>query len=597
MTNALIVQKVQDLTSATNTLLTVVSSRKDELSENDGAGMVGFNATNSYLKNTVGGLLNEYVTPTSHPWLAKFDGVSNDGAAISACIDFAKTAGYKVHLPPGTAIIDGYEFILDSPVHIEGQGRSQTKLIFQGVPVKTQRTFAIWRSEYDSGNYSASSDPAIACGFIIKSPYVRLADFTIQTPWDANTNHSLPFNSAIDYPTSNYDHAILVQRSDVQLERLLICGPWGNATNHTSGGIKLDVTQPSGAVEHVKIIDCETYGRWGLVIEGPHGAGSYPSYTDLTSSDIRGSGGISDLTCIGSQFYDTSGNASVRLTINGSSGKRVRRYDSMSGGMFIDGQVALNSAKRQQQITFIRCRFAAVDPYVYLINFCNRVEFIGCHSEYKSGYLLSDGVTVITPSNSLGITTTSNARGIVYIGGEKSGEPDNRTFKDSDNRNLISEIGYDEPVANAPVGAGRMLSGVEFRARGGWTPVLRGSGGDGAPTFTARTGTYVKVGNLVFITARITLSSKGGISGSISIDGLPFTATGIHGSAGDSSVSFGAISGVTFLDGLGGVINDDSKIISLIRNTSAGAVGNITDAHLTDTARFDFSGCYITEDA
>jgi hypothetical protein len=59
---------------------------------------------------------------------------------------------------------------------------------------------------------------------------------------------------------------------------------------------------------------------------------------------------------------------------------------------------------------------------------------------------------------------------------------------------------------------------------GTWTPALVCSGG-GTPTYSQRFGLYIKVGRLVAIEGRISLSSLGGGTGSISIAGLPFTVT------------------------------------------------------------------------
>lgn len=62
---------------------------------------------------------------------------------------------------------------------------------------------------------------------------------------------------------------------------------------------------------------------------------------------------------------------------------------------------------------------------------------------------------------------------------------------------------------------------------GTWTPVLGGDGGTSGQTYTHQIGRYVKIGLLVFINARITFSAKGTITGSLQLQGLPFTAENI----------------------------------------------------------------------
>jgi len=59
---------------------------------------------------------------------------------------------------------------------------------------------------------------------------------------------------------------------------------------------------------------------------------------------------------------------------------------------------------------------------------------------------------------------------------------------------------------------------------GTWTPSLYGTTTAGSPTYnpTYRTGTYVKIGNLVHCFGCVRLTSIGGMVGNIYISGLPF---------------------------------------------------------------------------
>jgi len=68
---------------------------------------------------------------------------------------------------------------------------------------------------------------------------------------------------------------------------------------------------------------------------------------------------------------------------------------------------------------------------------------------------------------------------------------------------------------------------------GYWTPTIQGAGGNPTITYAYQTGTYVKVGRLVYISGRLTVSTKSGGSGDFSIGGLPF-------SAATSQYAFGA---------------------------------------------------------
>jgi hypothetical protein len=57
---------------------------------------------------------------------------------------------------------------------------------------------------------------------------------------------------------------------------------------------------------------------------------------------------------------------------------------------------------------------------------------------------------------------------------------------------------------------------------GTWTPGFNGTGGTPSVTFSSRSGYYTKIGDMVFVTCRLTVSSASGGSGTLTITGLPF---------------------------------------------------------------------------
>lgn len=59
-----------------------------------------------------------------------------------------------------------------------------------------------------------------------------------------------------------------------------------------------------------------------------------------------------------------------------------------------------------------------------------------------------------------------------------------------------------------------------------WTPVIGGSGGVSGQTYALQEGIYVKSGRLVLAQFGLVLSAKGTITGSLQINGLPFTPDG-----------------------------------------------------------------------
>lgn len=84
------------------------------------------------------------------------------------------------------------------------------------------------------------------------------------------------------------------------------------------------------------------------------------------------------------------------------------------------------------------------------------------------------------------------------------------------------------PATQVPSADANTLDDYE---EGTWTPALDFGGGATGLTYSSRTGRYTKIGRLVAIEARITLSNKGSSTGSAHIRGLPF-AIGMQAMSG-----------------------------------------------------------------
>lgn len=64
------------------------------------------------------------------------------------------------------------------------------------------------------------------------------------------------------------------------------------------------------------------------------------------------------------------------------------------------------------------------------------------------------------------------------------------------------------------------------------TLTIGGSSGTSGQTYSTREASYIKIGQMVFVEFRLILSAKGTISGSVEIQGLPFTVSSTGPSAG-----------------------------------------------------------------
>jgi len=88
---------------------------------------------------------------------------------------------------------------------------------------------------------------------------------------------------------------------------------------------------------------------------------------------------------------------------------------------------------------------------------------------------------------------------------------------------------------SASEGSGASSSVLDDFEVGTWTPTLTNSGSSPSVTYNARTGEYVKIGNLVHISCHMSLTAYTAGSGNARISGLPYTinmSTVAYGSGG-----------------------------------------------------------------
>lgn len=128
---------------------------------------------------------------------------------------------------------------------------------------------------------------------------------------------------------------------------------------------------------------------------------------------------------------------------------------------------------------------------------------------------------------------------------------------------------------------------------GTWTPVLGGSGGTSGQTYGVQEGRYIKIGKLVYASARITFTAKGTITGNAQFQGLPFTTATTAGPAGGGVQVhyFGALNtNWTFLTGH---INSAATTAQLYGvSAAATSSSNLVTGDLTNTSDFMFTVIY-----
>lgn len=100
----------------------------DTSSASNGGNLSGLNATLNYTLGLGRRAVLDFWSPADHPWLAKFDGVTDDTSAINACATACRAASPKkgMRLPMGTAIFSS-TLVFDG-LTVDGPGQDKSIL-------------------------------------------------------------------------------------------------------------------------------------------------------------------------------------------------------------------------------------------------------------------------------------------------------------------------------------------------------------------------------------------------------------------------------------------------------------------------------------
>lgn len=95
-----------------------------------GPSLIALNPPLNYVAGTLGAhVVQDWWNPKDFPWLAKFDGSTNDTAAVQACINAAAAAGVGVYLPPGTSQWLSVSIPANSVIRGAGVGKTTLRQI------------------------------------------------------------------------------------------------------------------------------------------------------------------------------------------------------------------------------------------------------------------------------------------------------------------------------------------------------------------------------------------------------------------------------------------------------------------------------------
>lgn len=133
---------------------------------------------------------------------------------------------------------------------------------------------------------------------------------------------------------------------------------------------------------------------------------------------------------------------------------------------------------------------------------------------------------------------------------------------------------------------------LDWYEEGTFTPVLAFGGGTTDITYSAQTGTFTRIGKIVFVNIRITITSNGTSTGDATISGLPYASAtpcklGLY--------PFNNFDGLDeFTTNISAVTGTASTSIDLLAYTTFGDVSfNLDESNIVDNANFVISGFYF----
>tara|TARA_R110002020_G_C16220943_1_gene767652 strand:+ start:570 stop:1454 length:885 start_codon:yes stop_codon:yes gene_type:complete len=122
---------------------------------------------------------------------------------------------------------------------------------------------------------------------------------------------------------------------------------------------------------------------------------------------------------------------------------------------------------------------------------------------------------------------------------------------------------------------------------GDFTPAIKlGTSTTGIAYHANTVGKYYRIGDIVFITANVKLTSKGSASGNLRVTGLPF-AVNSGGELSGFALPYWTFSSDSHI----GVQGAGSEI-AFYEKSDGGGVGYINDGNMADDTEFGFSGTY-----
>jgi len=129
---------------------------------------------------------------------------------------------------------------------------------------------------------------------------------------------------------------------------------------------------------------------------------------------------------------------------------------------------------------------------------------------------------------------------------------------------------------------------------GTWTPTIDDdSHTTESQTYTVQIGTYTRIGDRVFFSGKIVLTSLGSVSGDTYIGGLPYTASSTVGTDGTCTVGYLNISGPPSSSTVSGTVAPSTAYIAVWSQDINGSPAALTTSEFSASGEITFCGQYV----
>jgi len=357
----------------------------------------------------------------------------------------------------------------------------------------------------------------------------------------------------------------------------------------TTSGV--DVTGTIIADDEIKVTAASGYGR--MEVGGPSGA-----FVDLKSPDsddydlrIKTTGTGGEIDTASGEFVIKRGSAPKLSTT--SSGVDVTGTATMDGLTVNSGNLNfMGGTNDAQYIKFGDTGDDDIGSILYyhgnnnMVFTTNTSEAMRIDASQNVSIPNGDLVTTGVIRANGGI---DNLTGTLTLNGRNTGQI---LFQSGGNTKMtMGTDGSLTPIGGVYLGGTAAANKLDDYEEGTWTPAFT-FGTSGSVTYTTQTGTYRKVGSLVFVSIAFTIASVSSPTGAVTINNLPF--------ASGSDSNFGAMtigqvrSLVTARPDLAIYSSPSSATLAFSTQASNAGFSEFQGSDLQAGTVFFISGCYIS---